>query len=238
MELFPFASFTCKSIFFYPNQWVCQTCKSKRLGHWKFSLQKDLRIFPRIPDGCLSVCIGGWFVQEELFIHRDLYRKTQVGKLKKKGSPWKGKTKIDPKPPLVAGLDSTTGDRFIGPKKKTDGNGFCPREFRKRWHVVCKTWWYRLERVVFFNKKNVKLRRGDKLSPIIMAHFRWSPYSRTAPLSWSWDLTNVTFSPGFSLGENNENHGSLRSSCNWLVFHSSLTWRIPKNFLELKQRPS
>ena len=24
-----------------------------------------------------------------------------------------------------------------------------------------------------------------------LAHLRWSPYSRTAPLSWSWDLTNV-----------------------------------------------
>ena len=35
-----------------------------------------------------------------------------------------------------------------------------------------------------------------------LVHLRWSPYSRTAPLSWSWDLTNVgpnkklSFSPG------------------------------------------
>ncbi len=40
---------------------------------------------------------------------------------------------------------------------------------------------------------------------ISMAHLRWSPYSQTAPLSWSWDLTNVgptkslTTLAGFSL---------------------------------------
>ena len=38
--------------------------------------------------------------------------------------------------------------------------------------------------------------------PTLGTSIRWSPYSRTAPLSWSWDLTNVgptkslTLSPG------------------------------------------
>ena len=28
-------------------------------------------------------------------------------------------------------------------------------------------------------------------SHLDLVHLRWSPYSQTAPLSWSWDLTNV-----------------------------------------------
>ncbi len=100
-------------------------------------------------------------------------------------------------------------------------------------HLKTSLWW----RPIIFHGlgtprvyDNIFANGWHKKHHYSLAHLRWSPYSRTAPLSWSWDFTcnplKVELLAGFSLRVSIMNRTLLGMMEDWGPFWRKFAWKV------------